>query len=51
MALFQSTVIEKYSNAQDQKVLKEKWEAYKVQTMYRKALKTPRVSLGASYTL
>jgi type II restriction/modification system DNA methylase subunit YeeA len=30
MALFQSTVIEKYINAQDQKVLKEKWEAYKV---------------------
>jgi hypothetical protein len=28
MALFQSTVIEKYINAQDQKVLKEKWEAY-----------------------
>jgi type I restriction-modification system DNA methylase subunit len=30
MALFQSTVIEKYINAQDQKLLKEKWEAYKV---------------------
>jgi hypothetical protein len=30
MALFQSTVIEKYINAQDQKVLNEKWEAYKV---------------------
>jgi hypothetical protein len=30
MALFQSTAIEKYSNAQDQKVFKEKWEACKV---------------------
>ena len=30
MALFQSSVIEKYSNAQDQKVLKEKWGVYKV---------------------
>jgi type I restriction-modification system DNA methylase subunit len=30
MALFQSTVVEKYINAQNQKVLKEKWEAYKV---------------------
>ena len=30
MGLFQSTVIEKYINAQNQKVLKEKWEVYKV---------------------
>jgi uncharacterized membrane protein YesL len=30
MALFQITAIKKYSTAQDQKVLKEKWEAYKV---------------------
>jgi ribosomal protein S10 len=30
MALFQSTAIEKYITAQDQKVLKDKWEAYKV---------------------
>jgi hypothetical protein len=30
MGLFQSTVVEKYINAQNQKVLKEKWEAYKV---------------------
>ncbi|MFD0932521.1 Eco57I restriction-modification methylase domain-containing protein [Psychroflexus salinarum] len=29
MALFQSTVIKKYINAQDQSLLKEKWEAYK----------------------
>jgi REP element-mobilizing transposase RayT len=29
MALFQSTVIQKYINAQDQSLLKEKWEAYK----------------------
>ncbi|NEV93453.1 N-6 DNA methylase [Psychroflexus sp. YR1-1] len=28
MALFQSTVIQKYINAQDQTLLKEKWEAY-----------------------
>jgi hypothetical protein len=30
MGLFQSTVVEKYINTQNQKVLKEKWEAYKV---------------------
>jgi hypothetical protein len=30
MVLFQSTLVEKYINAQNQKVLKEKWEAYKV---------------------
>jgi type I restriction-modification system DNA methylase subunit len=29
MALFQNTVIQKYINAQDQKLLIEKWEAYK----------------------
>jgi hypothetical protein len=29
MALFQSTVIQKYIHAQDQNLLKEKWEAYK----------------------
>ncbi|MBZ9779854.1 N-6 DNA methylase [Psychroflexus sp. CAK8W] len=29
MGLFQSTVIQKYINAQDQSLLKEKWEAYK----------------------
>jgi hypothetical protein len=28
MALFQSTVIEKYINAQNQGLLEEKWEAY-----------------------
>ena len=29
MGLFQNTVIQKYINAQDQALLKEKWEAYK----------------------
>lgn len=29
MVLFQSTVIQKYINVQDQSLLNEKWEAYK----------------------